>query len=204
MWLPWKSWAPQKSLKIGSSMPSKGFSFWPKTTKKVLWRRDVCILDQMDRNNTLQDVSWRCKHIPKYLWSFSTIIPQIWEEFKTVFIEICNGLVATDYVVCSYVIVNPPLLGDTDSKKSKRRRVCSITTFLRCVETILLLLSVVWYVRDMLDRKTCNCIKTKYLSDDFDYVLEIPYILFFYRLSGGKTMQKREYLEFQEQSRNRP
>ena len=57
----------------------------------------------------------------------------------------------------------PPPLGDTDSKKSKRRRVCSITTFLRCVETILLLLSLAWYVRDMLDRKTCNCIK-KYIS----------------------------------------
>ena len=48
----------------------------------------------------------------------------------------------------------------------------------------------------MLDRKTCDCIKTKYLSDDFDYVLEIPYILFFYRLSGGKRCKKDNIWNF--------
>ena len=86
----------------------------------------------------------------------------------------------------------PPPLGDTDSKKSKRRRVCSITTFLRCVETILLLLSVAWYVRDMLDRKTCNCIKNKISQWRFWLCSRNSiHSLFFIDNQGGNDAKKR-------------
>ena len=44
--------------------------------------------------------------------------PKILEGFKTVFIKICNGLVATGHVVCSFfALLTPPFLSDTESKK---------------------------------------------------------------------------------------
>ena len=52
-------------------------------------------------------------------------------------------------------------------------------------------------------QKYVTGVKTKKLNDDFDYALEIPQVLFFWKLVRGRAIQKREYLEFQEQSQNR-
>ena len=40
--------------------------------------------------------------------------------------------------------------------------------------------------------------KYKILRDDFDYVLEIPRILFFRIVTRPNRVQKREYVEIQE------
>ena len=43
-------------------------------------------------------------------------------------------------------------------------------------------------------QKYVTGVKTKKLNDDFDYVLEIPQVLFFWKLVSGRAIQKREYL----------